>query len=578
MLTSIKIRNFKKFEEIEFELGKTVVLIGPNNSGKTAALQALALWNIGLTIWNSKRGDKSSAKERTGVTINRRDLNAIQVPDSNLLWKNLDIRRVTRINGKQDTKNVRLEISVAGITDGKYWCSGLEFDYANPESFYCRPLRLTDSELNGAKQFDRMHIPDEALKVKVSFLPPMSGLADREYLKQPGEIGVLLGQGQTAQVLRNLCYNIHQSKNNNKWDELGNNIFELFGINLLPPKYMLENSEITMDYKERNIKLDLSASGRGLQQTILLLAHLYANPETVLLLDEPDAHLEILRQQQIYQLITDIAEKNGSQLIIASHSEVVLNEAAGRNVVIAFVGKPHRIDDQSQAMKSLKSIGYDQYYLAEQRGWVLYLEGSTDLAILRSFADRLNHPAKNVLERPFTHYVENQPPKAEEHFYGLREAKPDLLGIALFDRLDRDLTERPGLVKLMWKRKEIENYLCMEEVLISYARHDLMDDLFGQAEADRREQIMRECIQQLIESRRVARKPNPWSPDTKATDEFLDPLFENYFEKLQLPNLLRKTNYHSLAKFVPREKIDPEITEKLDLIVQVAQSAKPRED
>jgi ABC-type cobalamin/Fe3+-siderophores transport system ATPase subunit len=53
--------------------------------------------------------------------------------------------------------------------------------------------------------------------------------------------------------------------------------------------------------------LDLSCVGRELQQTLLLLAHLYANPKTVLLLDEPDAHLEVLRQRQIYQLLTDVA-------------------------------------------------------------------------------------------------------------------------------------------------------------------------------------------------------------------------------------------------------------------------------
>ena len=44
MLTHIHIRNFKKLRDENFELGKSVVLIGPNNSGKTTALQALALW------------------------------------------------------------------------------------------------------------------------------------------------------------------------------------------------------------------------------------------------------------------------------------------------------------------------------------------------------------------------------------------------------------------------------------------------------------------------------------------------------------------------------------------------------
>ena len=35
MLTHIKIRNFKCFNDVDVELGKSVVLIGPNHSGPT---------------------------------------------------------------------------------------------------------------------------------------------------------------------------------------------------------------------------------------------------------------------------------------------------------------------------------------------------------------------------------------------------------------------------------------------------------------------------------------------------------------------------------------------------------------
>ena len=34
-----------------------------------------------------------------------------------------------------------------------------------------------------------------------------------------------------------------------------------------------------------------------------------------------------------------------------------------------------------------------------------------------------------------------------------------------------------------WQKREIENYLCMESVLLAYARHEQSDDLFGRAEA-----------------------------------------------------------------------------------------------
>ena len=48
MLTKLTICNFKRFGKVEIELGSPVVFIGPNNSGKTSAMQALALWDIGL--------------------------------------------------------------------------------------------------------------------------------------------------------------------------------------------------------------------------------------------------------------------------------------------------------------------------------------------------------------------------------------------------------------------------------------------------------------------------------------------------------------------------------------------------
>ena len=334
MLTRLRIRNFKKFDDAEVELGQSVVLIGPNNSGKTTALQALVLWDVGLRKWNERREGKSSPEKRPGVTINRRDLFAIPIPDANLLWRKLHVRDVRRTNGKQETQNIRVEIVVDGVTAGKAWSCGFEFDYANEESFYCRPLRMSDD-----KTPSRMVVPVEAAETRFAFLPPMSGLSATEPKWEAGRINVLLGEGQTAQVLRNLCYQVYElPEPRPAWEAICGHIESLFGAQLQPPQFIRDRGEITMTYRDRtSCVLDLSCAGRGLQQTLLLLAHLYANPRTVLLLDEPDAHLEVLRQRQMYQLLTDVATQQGSQVIAASHSEVVLNEAANRDVVVAFV-------------------------------------------------------------------------------------------------------------------------------------------------------------------------------------------------------------------------------------------------
>jgi ABC-type multidrug transport system ATPase subunit len=578
MLTRLIIRNFKRFDEIDIELGNPVVLIGPNNSGKTTALQALSLWDIGLRRWNEKRSGKETPEKRPGVTISRRDLIAMPVPNANLLWRDLHVRDVKKKNGGMQTQNVRIEILVEGVTEGQRWQCGLEFDFANEESLYCRPLRQSNE-----KSASRMHVPDQAWKQRIAFLPPMSGLAAVEPKWEPGRISVLIGEGQTAQVLRNLCYGIAEN-GTERWQEVIDHIRALFGVQLDKPKYITERGEITMTFRESsNIRLDISASGRGLQQTLLLLTYLYANPSSVLLLDEPDAHLEILRQRQIYQLLTHVAKTQNSQIVAASHSEVVLNEAADRDVVIAFVGKPHRIDDRgSQVLKALTEIGFDQYYQAEQTGWVLYLEGSTDLAILQAFARNINHKAKESLERPFVHYAGNQPQKARDHFFGLREAKSDLAGLALYDRLDRELKQMPGLQEGMWSRREIENYICYPEVLLAYAASsgpkEQPGPLFAAAEAEKRRAIMQECINDLVPPVALRNRKDRWWSEVKASEEFLDRLFDEFYKRLALPNLMRKNDYHILADLVPEDLIAPEIIEKLDAIAQVAQKAHPAKD
>jgi ABC-type arginine transport system ATPase subunit len=561
MLTRLAVRNFKLFGDIELDLGQQVVLIGPNNAGKTTALQALALWDVGLKRWLEKRGAGAMPSKRPGVTVNRRDLIALPVPTAKLLWRDLHTHSTGRFeDGRQRTEHVRIEI----VVDGIGWSCGLEFDYANEESFYCRPLR----QENG----DRTPVPEAAGDVRVAYLPPMSGLAANETRLDQGAINVRLGEGRTAEVLRNLCYRILEAKDAaERWQRLDERIHKLFGSRLDEPKYIPERGEISMTYRTHDgLRLDLSACGRGQQQTMLLLAHMAANPGSVLLLDEPDAHLEILRQRQIYQVLSETADETRSQIIAASHSEVMLNEAAGRDVLIAFVGKPHRLDNRgSQVAKALKDIGFEHYVQAEKTGWVLYLEGATDLAILRALARRLEHPAVELLEAPYAHYVANQPSKAREHFHGLREAKPDLGGIAIYDRLDSPPKADPNLPQLTWRQRELENYLCRREVLLEFAqsegeRHG--GTLFAPIWRSR----MEECIDEIERAIDTLDGPSPWGPDIKATDEFLDRVFSRFYKRLNSPALIRKTDYHRLAEFLKVEDIDPEIREKLDAIVDAA--------
>ena len=94
MLTKLTIRNFKRFGEVEVELGSPVVFIGPNNSGQD--FRHAGARPVGCRTHAVEREAirKEHTRETAGVTVNRHDLVAIPVPDANLLWRDLRVRDV----------------------------------------------------------------------------------------------------------------------------------------------------------------------------------------------------------------------------------------------------------------------------------------------------------------------------------------------------------------------------------------------------------------------------------------------------------------------------------------------------
>ncbi len=575
MLTKLTIRNFKRLGEVEIELGSPVVFIGPDHSDETSAMQALALWNVGLMRWNEKRSGKSTPEKRPGVSIDRRDLDAIPVSEADILWQDLNVRDLRTDDGRQRTSNVRIEIIVEGGIEDRHWRCGLEFDYTNDRSFDCMPLRLSES-----KTPDLMPVPDEAGRARIAYLSPLSGLAETEPRLDVGAVNERIREGRAVDVLRNLCFQVHRAQPE-KWNVLDKRIQTLFGLRVNPPRYIEERGVIAMTFGDEHIEFDLASADQGLHQTLLLLAYMYSNPGAVLLMQEPDAHLEILRQDRVCGLLTDVARESGSQIIASSHTEVRLSEIAGREVVFSFDGGPHPIDDDgSDDVEAPDGIGFEQQFQAQLTGWVLYLESSKDLSMLQTFARRLGHKrAVRALERPFVKYVLDQPAAVRPHFHGLREAVPTLRGVALFDRLESESSDIVPIQCLTWTRRVIENYVCSRATLEAYATGTAEDasvgPLFTTMEVSRRQNAMRDAIAEVASELKALGRPSPWSEDIKARDEFLAPLFASYFKRLDLPNLMARKDFHELAEYVPQNEIDAEVCAKLDAIADVADNAAP---
>lgn len=84
---------------------------------------------------------------------------------------------------------------------------------------------------------------------------------------------------------------------------------------------------------------------------------------------------------------------------------------------------------------------------------------------------------------------------------------------------------------------------------------------------------MKDAVEGRVPPAALRDRADSWWTKVKASDEFLDPLMETFFTALSLPNLMRKSDYHVLAAYVPRELIADGVVAVLDRIVDVAKSA-----
>lgn len=577
MITRITIRNFKSLKEASIDFRDHLVLVGPNNSGKTTAIQALAVWRLALSKWLEKRNKaKSKAKERPGVPLTRSDFTVLPLRDMRQLWLDCVVQ-------DSNSKKIRAEIVVEGIQGGQSWICGMELEFQGAEQIYCRPSRVSpDSE-------DRMPVPTQAERVKIGHLPPLAGLQASEDKVNDRSLRTRISEGRAGDILRNLLHNVWENTPEN-WTALTRHVSDMFQIELLPPEF-LSTGEIRVEYhsglrgegKKTNPhpKLDLSMAGSGLHQFLLLLAFLFDQEGSVLLFDEPDAHLEIIRQKDIYTLLRSLAQQRKAQLIVATHSEEIMNNTDFPNLIAFLGGTPRPLasaNEVNQLRKALIRISSQDYLKAKERGGVLYVEDFTDVELLRSWANTIGHPASAFLKSPFFVAVGNVAPRARDHYYGLRAAYPSLQGVLL---LDQDATLNPGgtLLESQWKRREIENYLLVPDAIARFCLSEISpsDDQTTTAQQillpsvyPTRDEVLALLRKRMLEDE-FAHPMNdtPFMLGTKASEVILEPFFRDFYARIGQYNAMPKNSFYRLAAMMEKKEIHPEVMAKLDAINEV---------
>ena len=538
MIEKVEISNFKKFDTLSFEVKDRLVIAGPNNSGKTTLLQSVILWSEIASQWTdigfgSSREDDGNYK---GINLNLLRIWSVPLADFDHLWKD---------------KNVRHPVSIWLHTD--QWKIGFEVLYKENELAAVRPAKRV-SEKDLEKYMEKPLVP--------VYIPPLSGLDIREPFFNPVVIPARLARAQAGSVLRNLLLDV--SRDEKKWLKLQEIVGSFFGYELRIPT---AGAEIFAGYRhsEKDKYYDLSSAASGFLQVVMVYAALLSREASVILIDEPDAHLHILLQDKMYRDLSRYARENKSQLIFCTHSESMIKAVAPHHLYVVQAGRLKGVADNIERdalITILKFMSNEDVVLAQEteNPGILYAEGHTDISILREWAGVLGHRLHSFLEKPFwkpaVYNIRDQGKgvKAEDHFEALKLVRQDMKGVELHDgdgKARKSRTLKNGLVRIFWKRYEIESYLVHPDAIARFA-----ESVGGEAAAEKARAYMN----------------GKFPPDV-----FKYPMRKHeYLEEVKARNILSGTfhgagipevkDYSQVAAVMKKEEIHPEVIEKLDAI------------
>lgn len=556
MIREIVLRRFKRFEEERFDLNGHVILAGLNNCGKTTVLQAVTAWALGLKRWRELNDFQRHGGAYTRAPLARQAFSAVPLRSYDLLWKDRNYAGT-------------LEIEVS-LVDGRRVT--MEFHKDSTEQVYVRPEKGADPAVV------------RNLNLEVIYVATVGGLSVEEPVYQADYIETLLGRQRPGDVIRNLLL---QASRGAEWDKLKAAVQRLFSVELLVPQ--TPGGQIVCEYRQDAgaPSFDILSAGSGFQQVVLLLACLSTRRGAVVLVDEPDAHLHVFLQDSIFSELHRAAAETKSQLVIATHSEVIFNSASPEQICV-MLGHPRRLAstmDVQRLKQAVAVLQQSDLVAAFEAPGILYLEGYTDLNLLREWARVLQHPLKDYLDRtPF--WRAKQPPgrpdstevPARNHFDALRLVNTEMSGVWLVDADGKrnvqpsQSAERAKLNRVIWTRYETESYLVHPAALSRF-----IDSQVGTGGAE----AVRGFLQREFEIYAGAGLGEPIADAFIANPAQPSQIVERYLEETKarthiLGGILQEGGVHGMdytlfsqiAAVMTPEEVHPEVVAKLNFIQQ----------
>ncbi|QHG20797.1 AAA family ATPase [Nostoc sp. ATCC 53789] len=460
MLDKVHIQRLKKFQDLEVHLRPFTVLMGENSSGKTTILQAINLALSSFFIHQFIYTDSSN-----NLKIKKKGVGLASLPGLNIS----DYREV--FYAKKSGSRISVNIEIVDVAKNIY--------------------KLQIRSLYGAfnikcisEETDLTNNPQFHLKPPL-FISGFVGLLSAEERAFPVAIQDRLRSGQISAIIRNLLLDT-KAQSPEKFASLKERLKRDFNFYLDDISFDQDRDlNISAYYSDlcasQRIALDFNSSGSGFMQVLQILAPIYRFcPEqaSIVLLDEPDAHLHPNLQASLANTLRDIQKELGIQIIISTHSTSIIRAADPSEVIpISAQEKINTPLVSSDDVEEQISTRIDTYDLGKSviSGKLVFLEDS-DTSILEAFDKVLRtgcfsgaNTVPVLKGRSKDDKVPFQMTEVLNKFVGrdveihfIRDG--DGLGLEWRDKLTEYAISK-NVVLHQLERHEIENYLLSAELI-----------------------------------------------------------------------------------------------------------------
>lgn len=305
IIKNIEVNDFKGLEKANISLRPITVLIGENASGKSSFLHATQL---GISILQ----EMTTVNKVTKKISLSRNMSTDKIsfrPTENLLNLN---------RNKKSTHKYGYSIIYKG-----------EFRRPNHKesvAAYVNVIRGKNSNpsvrLNGKKEF-QLYLANKENPVS-ALASGISGVSIREEWKAKPVVDSAAMRGDANLYLRVILSHLHE---NGMWKEFQEAFSDCFNGARVHVSYEMDKDryvDVNINYKGTVFTLDMAAS--GMLQVIQVLAYAYHYRPTLLLLDEPDAHLHYSGQTRLCKALRRIVKETDTRIILATHSFQLVQE------------------------------------------------------------------------------------------------------------------------------------------------------------------------------------------------------------------------------------------------------------